>query len=191
MFGNSNVMGNYNNPFSTMNLDELQRNYQMQMERLNNIKATQQASIPILEEINRSLSSMSNEEQSLLVESHEYQLAKETYEAGFMGFLSAKFSQEYINTPDGKVAAEGLLNTIKQSKDKIAYEAKVKREKMDQMLSLLENDPEIRKRYNELIGISQTNQQINTGCVPAVQSQQAAPIQEIKRRRKSNEEGAE
>lgn len=151
MFGNNNMMGNYNNPFSTMNLDELQRNYQMQMERLNNIKATQQASIPILEEINRSLASMSNEEQTLLIESHEYQLAKEVYEASFMGFLSAKFSQEYINTPDGKVAAEGLLNTIKASKDKIAYEAKVKKEKIDKMLELLENDPEIRSRYDKLM----------------------------------------
>jgi hypothetical protein len=86
--GNNNMMGGnyYNNPFSTMNLDELQRNYQMQMERLNNIKATQQASIPILEEINRALASMSSEEQTLLIESHEYQLAKETYETGFLGF---------------------------------------------------------------------------------------------------------
>lgn len=149
MFGRDSMMGG-SNPFSTMNYDELQRNYQMQMERLNNIKATQQASIPILEEINRSLSSMTNEEQSLLLESHEYQLAKETYETGFLGFLSGKFSQDYINTPDGKLAAEGLLNTIKQSKERIAYEAKVKREKMDKMLEMLESDPQMRARYEEL-----------------------------------------
>jgi hypothetical protein len=64
--------------------------------------------------------------------------------------LSGKFSQEYINTPDGKLAAEGLLNTIKQSKERIAYEAKVKREKMDKMLEMLESDPQMRARYEEL-----------------------------------------
>jgi hypothetical protein len=178
--GNNNMMGGnyYNNPFSTMNLDELQRNYQMQMERLNNIKATQQASIPILEEINRALASMSSEEQTLLIESHEYQLAKETYETGFLGFLSGKFSNEYIATPEGKMSAEGLLNTIKQSKDKIAYEAKVKREKMDQMLSLLENDPEIRKRYNELMGLNPTPN--NSG--------QPQTVQETRKRRRTTDE---
>lgn len=36
----------------------------------------------------------------------EYQMAKQTYEAGFMAFLGTKFSSEYVNSPDGKVAAE-------------------------------------------------------------------------------------
>lgn len=33
-------------------------------------------------------------------------MAKQTYEAGFMAFLGTKFSSEYVNSPDGKVAAE-------------------------------------------------------------------------------------
>lgn len=37
MFGRDSMMGG-SNPFSTMNYDELQRNYQMQMERLNKLK---------------------------------------------------------------------------------------------------------------------------------------------------------
>lgn len=36
-------------------------------------------------------------------------MAKQTYEAGFMAFLGTKFSSEYVNSPDGKVAAENLL----------------------------------------------------------------------------------
>lgn len=41
-------------------------------------------------------------------------MAKQTYEAGFMSFLGTKFSAEYVNSPDGKVAAENLLSTIRK-----------------------------------------------------------------------------
>lgn len=149
MFGNYNS-GYSSNPFSTMNLDELQRNYQLQMERVNNMKQTQQASMPVMEEINRLVSSMTSDEQRILMESHEYQLAKETYEAGFMSYLAGIFSNDYIASPDGKLAAEGLLNTIKSVKDRITYEAKIKREKMDRMLELLDSDPEMKARYEQL-----------------------------------------
>lgn len=149
MFGNYGSNG-YSNPFSTMNLDELQRNYQLQMERVNNMKQTQQASIPVMEEISRLVSSMTSDEQRILMESHEYQLAKNTYEQGFLGYLSGIFSNDYIASPDGKLAAEGLLDTIRKVKDKITYEAKVKREKMDKMLELLDSDPEMRARYEQL-----------------------------------------
>ena len=152
MFGNygSSTYNPSSNPFSTMNLDELQRNYQLQMERVNNMKQTQQTSLPVMEEINRLVSSMTSDEQSILMESHEYQLAKQTYEAGFMAYLSGIFSSDYMASPDGKLAAEGLLNTIRGVKDKITYEAKVKREKMDKMLELLDSDPEMRARYEQL-----------------------------------------
>lgn len=149
MFGNGTYMGS--NPFGTMNLDELQRNYQLQMERLNGMKAQQQATKPILEEISKAFSSMTVDEQTLLMDSHEYKLAKETYETGFLGYLSGKFSQEYVATPDGKLAAENFLNTIRSAKDRIAYESKVKKEKIDKMLELLENDPEMRARYDNLV----------------------------------------
>lgn len=142
---------NYSSPFSTMSLDELQRNYQIQMDRLNGMKQQVQASMPILEEISRSFNSMTSDEQSLLMDSHEYQLAKNTYEQNFMAYLSSKFSQEYVATPEGKLAAENLLNTIKSAKDKIAYESKVKKEKIDKMLELLDNDPEMRARYDKLV----------------------------------------
>lgn len=150
MFGNNSIYGG-SNPFGTMNLDELQRNYQLQVERLNGMKQQQQATLPILEEISRAFSSMTVDEQTLLMDSHEYKLAKETYETAFLGFLSSKFSQEYVATPDGKMAAENLLNTIKSAKDKIAYESKVKKEKIDKMLELLDNDPEMRARYDRLV----------------------------------------
>lgn len=142
---------NYSSPFSTMSLDELQRNYQVQMDRLNGMKQQAQASMPILDEISRAFNSMTSDEQSLLMDSHEYQLAKNTYEQNFMAYLSSKFSQEYVATPEGRLAAENLLSTIKSAKDKIAYESRVKKEKIDKMLELLDNDPEMRARYDKLI----------------------------------------
>lgn len=156
MFGNtSNSMyGGSNGPFGSMSLDELQRSYQLQMERLNGMKQQQQASLPILEEISKAFNSMTVDEQTLLMDSHEYKLAKETYEASFMGYLSSKFSQEYVATPDGRLAAENLLTTIRSAKDKIAYESKVKKEKIDKMLELLDNDPEMRARYDKLVSNS-------------------------------------
>ena len=50
-----------------------------------------------------------------------------------------------------KIAAENLLSAINKSKEKIAIELKKKQEKLDTMLNLLENDPEIKKRYDELM----------------------------------------
>ena len=79
--------GSTPSPFSTMSLDELQRSYQLQMDRLNGIKQQQQMSLPILEEISKAFSSMTSDEQSILMDSHEYKLAKETYEAGFFFFF--------------------------------------------------------------------------------------------------------
>lgn len=67
----------------------------------------QQKTQPILDEINREVGSLSVDEQNVL--------AKQTYEAGFMAFLGTKFSSEYVNSPDGKVAAENLLATIRKS----------------------------------------------------------------------------
>ena len=40
----------------------------------------------------------------------EYQMSKQIYEAGFMSFIGIKFSHEYVNTQDGKIAADNLLN---------------------------------------------------------------------------------
>lgn len=134
-----------------MNLDELQRNYQLQMERLNGMKQQQMSTLPVLEEISKAFNSMTSDEQSMLIDSHEYKLAKETYETGFMGYLSSKFSTEYVATPEGKIAADNLLSTIKSAREKIAYESKVKKEKIDKMLELLEKDPEMRARYDKLV----------------------------------------
>lgn len=111
----------------------------------------QQKTQPILDEINREVGSLSVDEQNVLAKTQEYQMAKQTYEAGFMAFLGTKFSSEYVNSPDGKVAAENLLATIRKSKEYIQSQIKAKEEKVNTLLELMESDPEMKKRFEELM----------------------------------------
>lgn len=111
----------------------------------------QQKTQPILDEINREVGSLSVDEQNVLAKTQEYQMAKQTYEAGFMAFLGTKFSSEYVNSPDGKVAAENLLSTIRKSKEFIQSQIKAKEEKVNTLLELMESDPEMKKRFEELM----------------------------------------
>ena len=142
----------FGNAYGSTSLGDLQKSCYQQLETLSKMQQQQQMQkLSVLDEINRSVSSLSNEEQSVLAQSHDYQLAKQTDEAGFMAFISNKFAGEYVATPDGKIAADNLLTAINRSKEKISEELKAKQEKIDTMLSLLENDPEIKKRYNELM----------------------------------------
>ena len=85
---------------------DLQNQYLQQLQVMQ-----QQKTQPILDEINREV-----DEQNVLAKTQEYQMAKQTYEAGFMAFLGTKFSSEYVT--DGKVAAENLLATIRKISDK-------------------------------------------------------------------------
>lgn len=111
----------------------------------------QQKTQPILDEINREVGSLSVDEQNVLAKTQEYQMAKQTYEAGFMAFLGNKFSQEFVASPDGKVAAENLLATIRKSKAHIQSQIKAKEEKVNTLLELMESDPEMKKRFDELM----------------------------------------
>lgn len=90
----------FENPFGT-NLQDLQQNYYQQLAAMQQMQQ-KQGSSSILEEINKVVSGMSSDEQAMMSESPEYIMAKQTYEAGFMGFLGQKFSQEYVNTQEGE-----------------------------------------------------------------------------------------
>lgn len=106
---------------------------------------------PILDEINREVGSLSLDEQKVLAQMPEYQMAKQTYEAGFMSFLGTKFSQEFVSSADGKVAADNLLATIRKSKEHIHAQLKAKEDKVNTLLELVEQDPEIKKRLDEVM----------------------------------------
>lgn len=105
----------------------------------------------ILDEINREVGSLSLDEQKVLAQMPEYQMAKQTYEAGFMSFLGTKFSQEFVSSADGKVAADNLLATIRKSKEHIHAQLKAKEDKVNTLLELVEQDPEIKKRLDEVM----------------------------------------
>lgn len=55
-----------------------------------------------------------------------------------MSFIGLKFSQEYVTSPDGKIAAENLLATIRKSKAHIQSQIKAKEEKVNTLLELME-----------------------------------------------------
>lgn len=129
-------------PFGT-NYTDLQNQYMQQLQVMQQAQQAQQKTQPILDEINREVGSLSVDEQNVL--------AKQTYEAGFMSFLGTKFSAEYVNSPDGKVAAENLLATIRKSKEYIQSQIKAKEEKVNTLLELMESDPEMKKRFDELM----------------------------------------
>ena len=73
------------------------------------------------------------------------------YEAGFLGYLGSKFAVEYVTTPDGKIAANNLLTTIKQQKERVNEGLRAKQQKIDKLLNLLENDPDLKKKYEEML----------------------------------------
>ena len=141
-------MSLFGQPFGN-NLSDLQNQY---LQQLQVIQQTQKAQIqPILEEISREVGSLSKEEQSFLAQTNEYQMAKQTYEAGFMAFLGNKFGSEYVSSPDGKLAAENLLDTIKKNKTIIQNQIKAKEERVNKLLELLETDPEMKKKMDEAL----------------------------------------
>ncbi len=162
MFGNNtNIPWGANHPFQNQNLDQLQNQYQQQLDTLNRIRSAQ---TDILSEINKELGSLDKEELGMLYESHEYILSKNLYESAFLQFISNKFSAEFVGSPEGKEAAMALLKVIKSSKDKIAYQTKVKNDKINRVLEMLENDPEMRKRYDELTtGIVKPKENLQRG----------------------------
>lgn len=138
-------MSLFGQPFGT-NYTDLQNQYMQQLQVMQQAQQAQQKTQPILDEINREVGSLSVDEQNVLAKTQEYQMAKQTYEAGFMSF-----SAEYVNSPDGKVAAENLLATIRKSKEYIQSQIKAKEEKVNTLLELMESDPEMKKRFDELM----------------------------------------
>lgn len=140
----------FSNPFGS-SLQEQQMNLAQQYQALQQMEMARQQSAPILDQINREVMSMTSDEQNILAQTQEYINAKQTYENGFMAFLGNKFAQEYVSSADGKIAAESLLKSIQTAKEKVSTEIKNRQEKMNMMLSLLENDPDIRKKYDEML----------------------------------------
>ena len=99
----------FGQPFGS-NYTDLQNHYMQQLQAMQQAQQAQQKTQPILDEINREVGSLSLDEQKVLAQMPEYQMAKQTYEAGFMSFLGTKFSQEFVSS-----AADNLLATIRKS----------------------------------------------------------------------------
>lgn len=118
----------FENPFGT-NLQDLQTTYLQQMQTMQAMQQQKQASVPVLEEINKIVSSMSSEEQAVMAESREYQLAKQTYEAGFWD-IRKQICCGVCYYSRRKIAANNLLTTIKQQKERVNEGLRAKQQKL-------------------------------------------------------------
>ena len=136
-------------------LNDLQNSW---LQQYMNTQYMQNAKSNILDEINKEVSSLSTDEQTLLSQLQEYQMAKQAYEAGFMSFFGLKFSQEYVQSQDGKIAADNLLSVIKKSKNQLRSQLKAKEEKVNTLLELMESAPEMKKRFDDLM-VAKMNKQ--------------------------------
>lgn len=146
-FGTAPLNGN---PFGGT-LGDLQNNWVQQYTVAQQMQSAQKSQASILDEINKEVTALAADEQNALAATQEYQMAKQAYEAGFMAFLGLKFSNDYVVSPDGKLAADNLLSTIRKSKDVIRSQVKAKEEKVNALLDLVESDPEMKKRFDELM----------------------------------------
>ena len=88
MFGGNTPWGNMN-PFQGQNLDQLQNQYQQQLDTLNRIRSAQ---TDVLNEINKELASLDKDELNMLYESGEYIMSKNVYESAFLPNFLIAFS---------------------------------------------------------------------------------------------------
>jgi hypothetical protein len=89
------------------------------------------------------VSGLNSEEATALTQNEEFIIAKNSYEKGFMDFLSNKFAGEFLGTDAGEKLSDHLLDTTKKVLDFVAVESKIKKEKVDKLLAFLEKNPEL------------------------------------------------
>lgn len=70
---------------------------------------------------------------------------------GIIGTALAAFAGNNGGCGCGKVAADNLLATIRKSKEHIHAQLKAKEDKVNTLLELVEQDPEIKKRLDEVM----------------------------------------
>jgi hypothetical protein len=127
------------------NQDYFQKMAQMaQFNQMNVYNGTQQskgqANIKAFQD---AVSGLSAEEATALTQNDEFIVAKNSYEKGFMDFLSSKFAAEFLSTDAGEKASNHLLDTTKKVLEYVAVESKIKKEKVDKLLAYLEQNPDL------------------------------------------------
>ena len=93
----------FGQPFGS-NYTDLQNHYMQQLQAMQQAQQAQQKTQPILDEINREVESLSLDEQKVLAQMPEYQMAKQTYEAGYL---------DIFTDVHGNINLELLANAVK------------------------------------------------------------------------------
>ena len=154
MFGGNILNGGMfgNNQQSAM--DKMRQDLEMQQMRYAKMQQAaqqQQGSSSLLDDFKNTISGLTQDEQSYLMQIPEFTQAKQIYEAGFMDFLGSKHANEYLSTPVGKQAIENLTDVAKKTVKNIKDAARERNQRLEALARLAEEDPEIQKKLQEKI----------------------------------------
>jgi hypothetical protein len=124
-------------------LPKLAQNQMQQFNQVNLFQQQQSRGMEHIKAFNEVLGGLSKEETQNLMTHERFVAAKTMYEAGFMEFLSQKYSQEYLASQVGEQCAANLLNETKAIAEFVTVESKHKKERVDKLLELLDKNPEL------------------------------------------------
>ena len=152
MFGGNVLNGGMfgNNQQSAM--DKMRQDLEMQQiqyAKMQQAAQQQQGSSNLLDDFKNTISGLTQDEQTYLMQMPEFTQAKQIYEAGFMDFLGTKYAGEYLTTPVGKQAIENLTEVAKQTVKNIKDAAKERNQRLEALAQLAAEDPEIQKKLQE------------------------------------------
>lgn len=141
-------------PQFTNNLEESLQKARQELAVLENLRKQTLAAPTqprLLEELNNTIKSLTLEEREGLQRNSAYAEASKLYEDGFNSFLGAKFGAEYLETPQGKQAAENLIDTLKQHKDQFKEASQAKLKELEKLADLVRNNPKIKAELDAMI----------------------------------------
>jgi hypothetical protein len=124
-------------------LPKIAQNQMQQFNQVNLFQQQQSRGMEHIKALNDVLSGLSKEEMQNLTSNERFVAAKNMYDAGFMEFLSQKYSNEYLASQIGESCAANLLNETKTIAEFVAVESKNKKDRVDKLLELLDRNPEL------------------------------------------------
>lgn len=139
-------------PLYNNNIEEtLQKLRQEQalLEKLK-IQSGQTVQSSVIDTLNQTIQSLTPEELSGLQKNSAYAEASKLYEEGFNSFLGAKFGNEYVETSNGRNAAENLINVLKQHKERFKEESQAKMKELERIAELVKNNPKIKAELDAM-----------------------------------------
>ena len=130
-------------------MPKMAQNSLTQFNQMNLFQPQQSRGMENIKALNDVLNGLSKEELANLVANERFVSAKNTYDAGFMEFLSQKFSNEFLSSQQGEQYSSHLLSETNAIAEFVTVESKQKKERVDKLLELLDKNPDIIKQLED------------------------------------------